>query len=216
MANFFAKTLVNRSQTLSISWFGLFWSFFGLSPSGSTSETQFPLFGWLSSTAQSSVPLIFMAITKLSYIKRGSLIVVLKIYYDTMISILYSTHTMIISSILGQWLDFNTIVYLTQSVKRFILLDDNWPLASCRYSYRLLESRRNRLRNFLSNVKSSFSNSFLIRHNEALVWRSIFSSNSFNSTFHAFIICRGIGPNLLNNLKEILCIIYCAHPDEVA
>lgn len=57
-----------------------------------------------------------------------------------------------------------------------------------RNTYRLLVKRRKRLRNFLSNVKPDRSNSFFMRHNDADVCRSIFSSKSFNSIFHAGIL----------------------------
>lgn len=76
------------------------------------------------------------------------------------------------------------------------------------YSHRLLVRRRNRFRNSLSNFKSDDSKSFLIRHNEADVWRSIFSKNSFNSAFHTFIVLAGRAINQFEyNFKKFMILL---------
>lgn len=71
----------------------------------------------------------------------------------------------------------------------WIWIDWNKPGTTNWWSiqYLLLARRRNRFLNFLSNDEPDCSNSLLMRHSEAVVYRSIRSSRSFNSIFQAFI-----------------------------
>lgn len=69
-------------------------------------------------------------------------------------------------------------------------------------NYRLLVKRRNRFRNFRSNVKPDRSNSFFMRHSEADVCRSILSSKSFSSTFQAGILATALPCTSMNPLKN--------------